>query len=311
MSEHVLNRLEEGGLESLTRLAIDHLLSVPLASLVNPDILASQIAINWRQTARSSQSHAWIREHVERARSVTPTGQLRDRLSPGLIDPIQAAISKPVVPNRAMVGRLMEHGAVEELLRKLLVGALQGFAKRLRPSVPGSERAVGRLKSLKRVSEGMLGGLGAEIERQAEQKAKDFVDSILSSVVAQAADDLCDPSKAADYGRFRAHLLDQLLDTPLQELKQEADKIETDALVSTAVEIASSLADSEHLEARIASIIQVGLSSIGEKSAGELLEEAGITDTWRTEVEQQVNTIASAFVQTAPFRAWLEDILAE
>ena len=71
--------------------------------------------------------------------------------------------------------------------------------------------------SLKRVSEGMLGGLGAEIERQAEQKAKDFVDTILSSVVAQAADDLCDPDKAEDYGRFRAHLLDQLLDTPLAE----------------------------------------------------------------------------------------------
>ncbi len=81
--------------------------------------------------------------------------------------------------------------------------------------------------------------------------------------------------------------------------------------MSTSVEIASALADSDQLEGLLASLIEVGLSSIGEKSAGELLEEAGITDTWRTEVEQQVNTIASAFVQTEPFRAWLEDILTE
>jgi len=307
----VMERLEAGGLEQLTGLAIDHLLSVPLASLVNPEILASQIAINWRQTARSEQSHAWVRAHVVRLREATPSGRLRDHIAPGLVTPLQEAIRKPVVPNRAMVGRLVEHGAVEDLLRELLVGALQGFAKRLRPAVPGSDRAVGRLRSLKRVSEGMLGGLGAEIERQAEQKAKDFVDSILSSVVAQAADDLCDPGKAEDYGRFRAHLLDQLLDTPLEELKREADKLDTDTLVDTAVEMAGVIAESEGLENQISSIIQVGLETIGDQSAAQLLEEAGIANAWRLEVEQQVNLIAKDFINTAPFQSWLEGILSE
>lgn len=306
-----MERLEAGGLEQLTGLAIDHLLSVPLASLVNPEILASQIAINWRQTARSEQSHAWVRAHVVRLREATPSGRLRDHIAPGLVTPLQEAIRKPVVPNRAMVGRLVEHGAVEDLLRELLVGALQGFAKRLRPAVPGSDRAVGRLRSLKRVSEGMLGGLGAEIERQAEQKAKDFVDSILSSVVAQAADDLCDPGKAEDYGRFRAHLLDQLLDTPLEELKREADKLDTDTLVDTAVEMAGVIAESEGLENQISSIIQVGLETIGDQSAAQLLEEAGIANAWRLEVEQQVNLIAKDFINTAPFQSWLEGILSE
>ena len=311
MKTQVMERLEAGGLEQLTGLAIDHLLSVPLASLVNPEILASQIAINWRQTARSEQSHAWVRAHVVRLREATPSGRLRDHIAPGLVTPLQEAIRKPVVPNRAMVGRLVEHGAVEDLLRELLVGALQGFAKRLRPAVPGSDRAVGRLRSLKRVSEGMLGGLGAEIERQAEQKAKDFVDSILSSVVAQAADDLCDPGKAEDYGRFRAHLLDQLLDTPLEELKREADKLDTDTLVDTAVEMAGVIAESEGLENQISSIIQVGLETIGDQSAAQLLEEAGIANAWRLEVEQQVNLIAKDFINTAPFQSWLEGILSE
>ena len=175
-----------------------------------------------------------------------------------------------MVPDRALVGRLVEHGAIEDLLRELLVGALQGFVKRLRPAVPGSDRAVGRLRSLKRVSEGMLGGLGAEIERQAEQKAKDFVDSILSSVVAQAADDLCDPAKAEDYGRFRAHLLDQLLDTPLEDLKREADKLDTDTVVDTVVEMAGAIAESDQLEGQISGMITVGLEAIGDQSAGQL-----------------------------------------
>ena len=311
MNAQILAKLEAGGLEQLTHIAIDHLLSVPLVSLVNPEVLASQIAINWRQSARSEQSHAWVRANVERIRAATPKGSLRDHMAPGLAGPLQAAISKPVVPDRALVGRLVEHGAIEDLLRELLVGALQGFAKRLRPAVPGSDRAVGRLRSLKRVSEGMLGGLGAEIERQAEQKAKDFVDSILSSVVAQAADDLCDPAKAEDYGRFRAHLLDQLLDTPLEDLKREADKLDTDTVVNTVVEMAGAIAESDQLEGQISGMITVGLEAIGDQSAGQLLEDAGIADAWRDEVEQQINLIARDFIKTAPFRAWLDGILTE
>ena len=276
---------------------------------MNPEVLASQIAINWRHTARSEQSQKWVRAHVS---GCVQRHQPADFgiIAPGLTGPLQDAISKPVVPSRALVGRLMEHGAVEDLLRELLVGALQGFASACVLRY-GLERAVGRLRNLKRVSEGMLGGLGAEIERQAEQRAKDFVDTILSSVVAQAADDLCDPDKAEDYGRFRAHLLDQLLDTPLAELKREADKLDTDTLVDTAVEMAGVMADSEHLEAQISSIIQIGLETIGEQSAGQLLDDAGVTDAWRIEVEQQVNSIAADFIKTAQFRAWLDGILTE
>ena len=67
VTDAILARLESGGLEQLTTLAIDHLLSVPLATLVNPEVLASQIAINWRHTARSEQSQKWVRAHVEAA----------------------------------------------------------------------------------------------------------------------------------------------------------------------------------------------------------------------------------------------------
>ena len=141
--------------------------------------------------------------------------------------------------------------------------------------------------------------------------SKDFVDSILSSVVAQAADDLCDPAKAEDYGRFRAHLLDQLLDTPLEDLKREADKLDTDTVVDTVVEMAGAIAESDQLEGQISGIITVGLEAIGDQSAGQLLEDAGIADAWRGEVEQQINLIARNFIKTAPFRAWLDGILTE
>ena len=86
----------------------------------------------------------------------------------------------------------------------------------------------------------MLGGLGAEIERQADKP--NFVDSILSSVVAQAADDLR-PCEGRGLRALSGHLLDQLLDTPLEDLKREADKLDTDTVVNTVVEMAGAIAE--------------------------------------------------------------------
>ncbi len=311
MTENVLKRLESGGLETLTSIAIDHLLSVPIASLVNAKTLASQVVIHWRHLAASEQAQERLVEHIDRLRAHQPEGSLRDRIPANVVTPLREAVVRPMVPNRAIVGRLLEHGAVEELLRELLVGALHDFAKRLRPSMPGTDRAVGKLRGLKRVSEGMLGGLGAELERQAEQKAKDFVDTILSSVVAQAADEICNPAKAEDFGRFRSHLLDQILDTPLSEVKGELDRIDTQDLVETASQISAALAMSDSIEDQVVDIIELALESIGDLSAGQLLADAGLSDSWRAEAERQVTSISRAFIETEPFKAWLRDILAD
>jgi len=311
MSEIVRARLLDGATDELVKLAFDHILSLPFKTLVNPRSLAQQFSATLNQVAHSEQTETWLRDHIDQLRAQIPEGTLRDHIPDGVIKPIKQAISKPVTPDRDMVGRLIEHGAVESLLRELLVGALQGFASRLKPSVPGSERATSRLKSLKRVSEGMLGGLGAEIERQAEQKAKDFVDSILASVVAQAADDLCDPKKADSYGRFRSHIFDQLLETPLADLNQELNKLDPDTWVTTSAAMAQSLAKRDNIHQEIEDIINYSMTTLGEKTAAEVLDEAGIDDTWRAEAEKQCTVLANDFIATEAFGTWLNTLLTD
>ena len=311
MTEHVLKRLEEGALDQLVSKAIDHLLAQPIAELVDAPLLAQQTVILLQNATRSGATEEWVREQITKQRSQVPSGTLRERAPSEVISPIKDAVSRPVTLNRAMVGRLIEHGAVEDLLRDLLVNALQGFAKRIRPAVPGAGKATSRLRSLKKVGEGMLGGLGAEIERQAEQKAKDFVDSILASVVAQAADDLCDPAKAETYGRFRGHLVDQLLDTPMVELAGELDKLDPEAVITTSAAAIQALSERKELTSELTELIQSGLKPLGQKSAEDLLEEAGIADSWRQDTEAEVSRIARGFIATPAFQAWLEELLRD
>jgi len=309
MIEVVRERLKGEAMDALIALAIDHLLALPAHQLIDAKSLARTTAATLRQGTRSEQTETWLRERIVALQAKVPDGTLGDYVPGRVVQPIRDIVVRPITPDRAMVGRLIEHGAVENLLRELLVNALQGFARRLRPSVPGGERAANRLRSLKRVGEGMLGGLGAEIERQAEQKAKDFVDSILSSVIAQAADDLCDPKKAESYGRFRGHLLDQLMNTPFSDLNREFNKIDPETLVSTAAATARALSERSGLEGEIETLITAAIAGIGDKTAGQILAEAGMADAWRGSVEIRAAELARSFTATDAFGAWLEQLL--
>jgi len=311
MIEVIRERLQGEAMDTLIPLAIDHMLALPVHELLDAPSLARTTAATLRQAAHSDQTEAWLRERIVALQANVPEGAIEDYVPDAVVQPIRDIVVRPITPNRAMVGRLIEHGAVENLLRELLVNALQGFARRLRPSVPGSDRAASRLRSLKRVGEGMLGGLGAEIERQAEQKAKDFVDSILSSVIAQAADDLCDPNKAESYGRFRGHLLDQLMNTPFSDLNREFNKLDPDTLVTTAAATARAMSERAGLEGEIEALITVAIKDIGDKTAGQILVEAGMADSWRAEVEVRAAALARSFTATDAFGTWLEQLLKD
>jgi hypothetical protein len=133
----------------------------------------------------------------------------------------------------------------------------------------------------------------------------------LASVVAQAADDLCDPAKAETYGRFRGHIVDQVLDTPMAELAGEIDKLDPEALVSTSAAALRALSERDNLTTEVTGIIDSAVSKLEKKSAGELLEEAGIADSWRKDIESQVGTIARGFIATPAFQTWLDDLLRD
>jgi len=311
VKQRIIDGLQKDAGASLVALAIDHILSLPASQLIDPHSLAKTAVSTLRHGAESGQTEAWIRGQIELAKASVPDGTLRSRMPAELIAPLREAIVLPVTPNRAIVGRLIEHGAVENLLRELLVGALQGFAKRIRPQVPGAEKATSRLRSLKRVGEGMLGGLGAEIERQAEQKARDFVDSILSSVIGQAADDLCDPAKAASYGRFRGHLLDQVLDTPLQDLSIEINKMDTDALLATSTAAACAMAERPGLEAELSALFSDALSKLEGQTLADILADADVSDDWRTEAETRATAVVHSLTATDDFSKWLDRLLAD
>ena len=75
--------------------------------------------------------------------------------------------------------------------------------------------------------------------------------------------------------------------------------------------MAEALAKREDLESEIETIIDFVMSTFGDKTAAEVLDEAGVDDTWRTEAEKQCSSVARDFIETDAFGAWLDKLLAD
>jgi hypothetical protein len=304
----LLRRLENGGLESLATLAIDHLLARPVAELVDPEWVARQVVLALDAVSAGPETEQWLAKRIEDLRETVPAGTVGDRMPDEIRRPLRDVVGRDYLPDRVLVGRLLDHAAMQRLLRDLLVGALRGFVAKLKAPVP---RPLSKLRELggKALQDGVLGGLSHEIERQAEARIKDFVDGAVHGFVEQVADHLTAPEHAAAYAAFRVHLVDTLVDTELAVFAGEFGKLQPEALVATGAATARALARREGFEGEIAAALRAAIDASSGRSLGELLAEAGIREDWRRETEAQLATQARNLVASDAFRRWLDGLV--
>jgi hypothetical protein len=307
-AEQLLRRLENGGLESLATLTIDHLLSRPVAELVDPAWVARQVVLALEAVSAGPETEQWLGKRIADLRETVPAGTIGDRMPEEIRRPLRDVVGRPYLPDRMLVGRLLDHAAMQRLLRDVLVGALRAFVARLKAPVP---RPLSKLRAMggKALQEGLLGGLSQEIERQAEARIRDFVDGAVQSFVEQVADHVTAPEHAQAYAAFRVHLVDTLLDTELAVFAAEIEKLQPEALVATGAATARALARREGFEGEIAGALRAAIDASSGRSLGELLAEAGVREDWRRETEEQLATQAKNLVETEAFRRWLEGLV--
>jgi hypothetical protein len=135
-AELLLRRLENGGLESLATLTIDHLLARPVAELVDPEWVARQVVLALEAVSAGPETEQWLAKRIADLRETVPAGTVGDRMPDEIRRPLRDVVGRPYLPDRVLVGRLLDHAAMQRLLRDVLVGALRGFVAKLKAPVP-------------------------------------------------------------------------------------------------------------------------------------------------------------------------------
>lgn len=327
-------RLAGGALDQLMGDVVQHVLERPVAELLDPAWLAQQVLTALRAGTSDDRTERWVRAQLRGLQAAVPKGKLGAQVPTEVLVPLRAVLSRKLTFDRALVGRLLDHEAARHLVTDLLSGALHSFAEKLRPvanmasaasslgqSMAGARagRGLDRLKLLgqgvKGLSEGVLGGISAEIEHRAEGKVKDFVEGALSAAMDQVADHLCAPENAGRYAHYRLHVLDTLLDTDNRVLVGELDKLDPDHLVAAVAGALRSLAERPGFEAELERALRAAIEGTGGRSLGDLLRETGIERgeddaVWRARLTEQLSAEARIFIAGEAFSAWLTALLA-
>ncbi|MCB9778523.1 MAG: hypothetical protein H6742_08180 [Alphaproteobacteria bacterium] len=319
--DQVLARLQGGALASLVTLVVDDLLTRPVDSLLDPEFVADQVIAALETAGSGERPEAWLREQIDSLRSRVPDGTLGQRAPAEVVDPLRDALGRPIVWDRELVGALLDHDAMRSVFREVVTKAVTSYGKKLAHLSQNNAvtQAAGRLglgqrggglSRLKTLGEGLAKGISAELEHQAEDRVKDFVDQAMGRVMIQVADHLCDPAYADQYGRYRVHIVDTLLHTELRTLADELEKIDPDSLVATGAGIARSLSRREGFRDEVADAARKAMTEAGGRSLRDFLAETGIDEArWRADIEVQVVARGADLLETDAFREWLEALL--
>ena len=220
--------------------------------------------------------------------------------------PLREVLRRPYVPDRALMGAVLDHDTARLMLKNLFQDLLVAFARRLRPpmQLPKPALPFGRLQ---RLGEGMLGAMGHELEHQVEQKAREFTDSAVQRLVEKMADHLCNPELVTEYGDWRAHMLDVVLDADLHALAGEVEKLDPEALIATGAALVCGIAGREELTGELQAVIEAVMEGAGGRSARVLLD--GVDAHGIGLVRDLLRQRASAVVETEGFARWWDEVV--
>lgn len=307
MKPEVRARLRAGGVDRFVDLMLDDLLDRPVAELVDPSGLARKLASAVRAAAADPQVEAWIRARVQDLHGRVGAGPVA--LPGELRGPLEEVLRRPYVPDRELVGRILDHDTARLLLKQLFQDMLVGFARKLRPALPAARAPLPGFRGLQKLGENVLGGLGHEIEAQLETRAREFMDAGVQRLVEHLADLLCDPKLVREYGDWRVHGLSVLLATDQRRLAGELEKLDLDALVATGAALVREVTGGEALVGQLESLLRAAMEGAEGRSLRALLggiEGHGI-DLLREVLAQR----ARALVETSAFEAWWDEMAGE
>ena len=109
---------------------------------------------------------------------------------------------------------------------------------------------------------------------------------------------------------YRLHVLDVLLCTRNQVLLEQIEVIEPQYLVDAMTETIRALLKRESFQQDIHQLVSSAMENFGDKSLFDVMEEAGISDDWRSETEEHLSVLMLGFLETEEAKNWLRELLS-
>jgi hypothetical protein len=230
--------------------------------------------------------------------------------------PIADALGEPAPLPKKAVEQMVGSEKVRDEVRSMLQDAISGFIKRAlgnedeKGGGGGLRGALGRgALGFAAAGKGLLGGLGDQMQKQLQDKVRDFVDGSVATMQARIVDKLTSEETAKMLGkRRRAFFLETLERTEAQIAKtveqQQPERL--DPLVPKIV--AHNAARAELREVVIAESKAV-LAELSTQTLGELVDELGLDAHVRAWIDRHAVSLMAEIAARPEFAEWWKGVV--
>lgn len=309
--------LTDERLAALVEIAFEYVCAQPFSAFVDPKkvlpVLDSALA-----PERTADTHAWLgvplRERlIERAKksSVLVGAWLPEAAKKALDE----QLGRPVKLPRKAIDDAVASEQVREGVRQMVTETLDGFVnKALQGDAQGSGGGSGGglrgvlsfgARAAAGVGKGLLGGIGEELQKQLQERAKGFVDSSMAAAQKRLADRIASEETAKTLGKRRQKFFQRLMERTEPEAATWIEKSirwkDVDAMLPSVV--AHNLGRTELREA-IEAEVQIVFDQLANEPLGALLERAGVKEHARAWAKEQGLALAKGLVATDGFAQW-------
>ncbi len=296
----------------LAQVLIDAVLAAPVREFIEPSRVVPALVAGLQAGvvhARPERLAAALATRLDR--EVPRPGPLAERLPPGLARILQGALRRPFTPSRELVRAAVDHAGMRALLRTILHTTLLDFATRLRSAMPDTAwiPGAGIRSKLMGVAKGVASVVGAEVERQLEDRVRSFVDGALGRALDMVVERASDPRFAADMATWRGDAARSLLELPEAVFLAERRKFDLNTLAADLLAAATALAHWERLPDEATVVLTALLDELGQTTVGELLADTGFVAAWRAQLAGELEHHLGRLFVDPGFESWLGDLL--
>jgi hypothetical protein len=297
---------------ALAQVLIDLVLATPAREFIDPTRIVPAFVAGLRASVLAAAPERVAAMVADRQRRATARpGPLADRVPPELVRVLQTALRRPFTPGRELVRAAVDHAGMRSLVRTILHTTLLDFSTRLRSAMPDTAwiPGAGIRSKLMGVAKGVASAVGAEVERQLEDRVRSFVDGALGRAIDMIVEQASDPRFAGDMASWRGDAVGSILALPESVFLAEGRKLDAHHLVADLHAAATAIARWDRLPVEASVVLQSLVDELHQTTVGQLLADTGLAEAWRgplaAEMEHHLHRL---FVDPA-FAGWLTNLL--
>jgi hypothetical protein len=217
------------------------------------------------------------------------------------VEQIAVVLGEPAPLPEKMVDDLVSSERVREEVRATLTETLQNFIAKA--TFAGDEKSNPLRGALSRGALGiaaagksLFGGIGEQIQKQLQDRVRDFVDGSVAIVQGRIADRLKSKETGEYLGRRRREVFLRMLRRSESEAVAFLDTLGIDKLDRLMPEIVEHNLRRPELKEAVRAEIQETTEELSKQTIGELLDELGLRDQARDLVRAKGLPVLRAFV---------------